>query len=326
VPKRTNLKQRVIAQLRTLLADDGWEVTESKILTDAVTGQDREVDVVVERTLVTDEHVVVSVEVRGQRRKVTVPEVEGLIRKHEHLSTTTLVIASWSGFVLTAHPLIESAGGWVMAVEIEPVEDGEPLTMRTKTYEGRPAQLDVEVAQSDGRVEFSRAVPMDVEVYDAGRQLLCNTEQLVARIVHTPEANAHFLRAVFPGDLDHVQMTLVVVPADPIYVLEAATEEYLPITKLRMAYDIFVKIGTVDFERMRHGRHEFGHALDVVLGTPICFVVTDLDHPNGATLNAAPAPVGTPDPSPSGSAESDSDGQTAAHRRWDRHGRSASPP
>lgn len=68
---------------------------------DRLSGRQREVDIVVRRTVGGNE-VVVSVECRGQRRKATVEWVEQMEAKHSTLPTSKLVLFSISGFTPAA--------------------------------------------------------------------------------------------------------------------------------------------------------------------------------------------------------------------------------
>ena len=67
------------------------------MLTDRVTGAQREVDVVI-RSKVEGREVVVSVEAADRTRKADVEWVEQLIGKHRDLSTDTLALVSQAGF------------------------------------------------------------------------------------------------------------------------------------------------------------------------------------------------------------------------------------
>jgi hypothetical protein len=96
VPKRTNAFQELAAILHTKLGP-GWKVTESTLLTDRVTGEPREVDVVAKAKVATYE-LCISIECRDHKRPADVTWVESMAKKHEHLPTSKLVLWSRSGF------------------------------------------------------------------------------------------------------------------------------------------------------------------------------------------------------------------------------------
>jgi hypothetical protein len=77
------------------------KVTESKELTDLVTGNKREVDVCIE-TEVAGHAVLISLECRDSARKQTVEWVDQMHGKHSSLPTNQLVLVSRSGFTRNA--------------------------------------------------------------------------------------------------------------------------------------------------------------------------------------------------------------------------------
>lgn len=100
MPKRTNAFQELAAILHTKLAP-GWKVSESLLLTDAVTGDLREVDVVAQARVGIYE-LCISIECRDHKRPTDVIWVESMAKKHEHLPTSKLVLWSRSGFTKAA--------------------------------------------------------------------------------------------------------------------------------------------------------------------------------------------------------------------------------
>lgn len=105
MPKRSNLFQRLITILHERL-DSSWNVTESKMFLDSLTGEEREVDIVLESNLGSHK-IVLSIECRDQKRKADTPWVESMAKKHESLPTSKLVLWSASGFY---EPAIRKAG------------------------------------------------------------------------------------------------------------------------------------------------------------------------------------------------------------------------
>jgi hypothetical protein len=100
MPQRSNLYQKLVLLVHESLIPD-WEVTESEMLTDLVTGMAREVDIVAKRNIM-GHQLVLSVECRDQSRPASVTWVETLSKKHEHLSTSKLVLWSRNGFTRQA--------------------------------------------------------------------------------------------------------------------------------------------------------------------------------------------------------------------------------
>ncbi|MCD6565729.1 MAG: hypothetical protein J7K53_07265 [Bacteroidales bacterium] len=101
MPKRSNDFQKIILHLQSLTAP-GYEVKESKFLKDSITGQMREVDIVIESSIA-GYNSIVSIEVIGwQKKKGDIEWVERMACKHNTLPTSTLVLVSKSGFTKNA--------------------------------------------------------------------------------------------------------------------------------------------------------------------------------------------------------------------------------
>jgi hypothetical protein len=121
VPRRSNLFQDIVAIVHQHMAED-VTVEESAMLEDRVTGEQREVDVVIRGAVGHD--VVVAVEAAGRSRPATVEWVEQMIGKHANLLTDKLVLVSQSGFTPQARKRAESAG--VVALAPVDLEKGDP--------------------------------------------------------------------------------------------------------------------------------------------------------------------------------------------------------
>ena len=94
MPKRRNFFQDVVTILYEHL---GGEVKPSAMLIDQVTGQRREVDVLITAE-VAGQPILVQVEATARGRKGTVSWVEEMLCKHADLGTNKLVLVSESGF------------------------------------------------------------------------------------------------------------------------------------------------------------------------------------------------------------------------------------
>jgi hypothetical protein len=104
MPKRSTEFQKLVYLARKHSAIDSI-VTESKILIDATTGEEREVDVYIEST-VDGLPVNISVECTECERPATVEWVERMKGKHEDLPTDVLFLFSRNGLT---EPAIEKA-------------------------------------------------------------------------------------------------------------------------------------------------------------------------------------------------------------------------
>jgi hypothetical protein len=117
VPKRNQPFQRLIAMVVELV-EDGEEVRESVEFPDPVTGQPREVDIVVVRGKLNGQPVRIGIECvdhsssqKKTKPKADVPWVEGQDNKHRRLGRVDkLLLVSKTGFWSTATQVAESLG------------------------------------------------------------------------------------------------------------------------------------------------------------------------------------------------------------------------
>jgi len=100
MPKRSNTFQRLALLVHERLGE-GWNVDESHMFTDLITGEQREVDIVAQ-TVVGTYPLFLSIECRDHSRPADVLWIEGVAKKHEHLPTSKLVLWSRSGFTKAA--------------------------------------------------------------------------------------------------------------------------------------------------------------------------------------------------------------------------------
>lgn len=113
MPKRTNTFQQVVAILHQHLAG-GAEVEESAMLVDRVTGDEKEVDVVI-RSTVAGQEMVLGVE--ATKQKASRPWVEFMIEKHRNLATNRLVLVAERGASRPAYRYAASAGAVLFVPE-----------------------------------------------------------------------------------------------------------------------------------------------------------------------------------------------------------------
>ncbi len=96
MPQRTNRFQRLVALINATLASQS-HLTESAMLRDTVTGEEREVDVLI-RTRAANYEVAIGIEVVGLSRPAGTPWVEKMRGKHENLPIDKLILVSETGF------------------------------------------------------------------------------------------------------------------------------------------------------------------------------------------------------------------------------------
>jgi hypothetical protein len=116
MPARSNLFQDVVAILPEHMAE-GATVEESAFLTDRISGEDREVDVVI-RSAIAGYETLVSVEARAVKRPADITWVEQMVAKHASLPTHQLVLVSAAGFTAQARRYAETNGAVPLSPEV----------------------------------------------------------------------------------------------------------------------------------------------------------------------------------------------------------------
>ena len=167
MPKRSNEFQRVVYLIKICLAN-GAVVTESDMLRDRHTGDEREVDTTIRGSVGGDE-MVVSVECVGQSRPADVGWVERMVGKHSALPTNLLVLASRSGFSQTALRAAESAGATTVSLDETPQAVEAKLRdrvsgLRMLSYRLAIRNVSMDVVATAGRRNRVSALP-DNNVY-----------------------------------------------------------------------------------------------------------------------------------------------------------------
>lgn len=109
MPKRTNTFQRLVKLLHERLVDETWEVNESEMLVHSLNGEEREVDIVLryKPKIGNYEPVLISIECCDRKKPADSTWIEQLVKKHEFLPTSNLVLWSSNGFYKPALSLAE---------------------------------------------------------------------------------------------------------------------------------------------------------------------------------------------------------------------------
>ena len=100
MPRRSNQFQRLVLLINRILALDA-RVVESAMVTDKITAEQREVDVLI-TTNASDYEVNIAIEVVGRGRKADTPWVESMHSKHASLPTDKLILVAENGFTSPA--------------------------------------------------------------------------------------------------------------------------------------------------------------------------------------------------------------------------------
>jgi hypothetical protein len=173
VPARSNFFQQVVLLLHRNTAG-APAVEESAMLLHRVTGEKREVDVVI-RSTTAGYPLVVSIEATSLRRPADVGWVEKTRAKHEHLETNQLVLVSESGF--TPQALDLAAHHRILALAPVDLEGDDPAgeivnklpALWPKLLALTPVNIRVHVARPDGSEGWFKAEPDHTLFFDDGQ-------------------------------------------------------------------------------------------------------------------------------------------------------------
>ena len=193
MPKRSNAFQNLFHILHRQLAVNAT-VTESKMLLDNVTGQEREVDIVIE-SVVAGHKVTMGVECIATKRKSCVEWVERMRGKHQNLPTDKLILVSQSGFYKSASKKAHFYGIETISLGEAVKADWTKIVGKTERlffeYYDNTARYYVEMKCDDGRIEKWAPPNQQVVILDDG------TEGTINQAVNTIVASEQVWKHVF---------------------------------------------------------------------------------------------------------------------------------
>lgn len=121
MPKRSNIFQRLVLLLHERL-DKRWKVSESEMLINSLTSEEREVDIVC-RSKLGEHEIIVSIECTDTKRPASSPWIEAMAKKHDFLPTSKLVLWSANGFYKPAIALAKKLGIEIVSQDTEISEE-----------------------------------------------------------------------------------------------------------------------------------------------------------------------------------------------------------
>jgi hypothetical protein len=161
MPKRSDLFQDVVAIIHRHMAGEA-EVEESAMLVNRLTGDVREVDVVI-RSQVAGHPVTVAVEATSGKRRANVGWVERMVGKHQNLPTDRLVLVSEGGFSAKARELAQREGAIALSPkDLEGENPSAQIVGRLKSLWPKllaltPERFRVFIERADGTAGWFRA-------------------------------------------------------------------------------------------------------------------------------------------------------------------------
>jgi (2Fe-2S) ferredoxin len=235
MPRRRNLFQDVVAIIHLHMAG-GAVVEESAMLRNRLTGEEREVDVVV-RSQVAGHPVTVSVEATSGSRRATVEWVERMVGKHRNLPTDRLVLVAEGGFTTQARMLAERENAIALAPEdIEGPDAAAKIVGRLKSLWPKllaltPERFRVNVERPDGTNVWFQGLPDNTLFTEDGTP-----------VAYLNDTAHHLIRKRFPEIADQIGMNKIADDLDRWFVLETAPHGTTPDGRV----SLFVQYAEVD--------------------------------------------------------------------------------
>jgi hypothetical protein len=200
MPKRSNDYQRLVYLVKSHVSV-GATVTESKFLKDLVSGEDREVDIVIEAN-VGGHPMVLSIECIDRSRRAGKSWVEEMHSKHERLPTSKLVLASRAGFF---EPALRKAASWghetLSFANVSERMLGSFLAgftdVHTTMVSLTPGTTEIEVADSYGNL-FITEIDSKTIIFDEAGKPLSTIGNAVELIFNSNSSAAPILDSATP--------------------------------------------------------------------------------------------------------------------------------
>ena len=304
VPKRTNLFQEVVAIIHAHMAGDAM-VEESSYLPHIDTGQQREVDVVI-RSKVAEYEVIVSVEATRSGRKANVEWVERMLKKHEKLPTSQLVLVSEAGFTPSAE--IQAKAAHAVTLKPEDLATADPAFVVVNALPALwPKQLSVTpdaatliVRTPDGACKHVRDVPPDALLYlENGEPFL----PLAAFFRATYEANIKKVHeqiglAQMTENLDRyfvfgIEPVIVKVGGEDTRVCArwelSQPPELHEIQNIEFTGTATIRVGQIPLHHKRLGEITYAYGTGQLGRDPVLLVVTEDESGPKFTMRQPPA-------------------------------------
>jgi hypothetical protein len=301
VPKRSNLFQDVVAIIYEHLAGDASK-QESAMLPNRLTGEMREVDVVL-RSKTAGHETVIAIEAASRSRRATVDWVEQMIGKHKNLPTDKVVLVAEAGFSKQARKL-------ATAEQMDPltpanVAGDDPAyeivnsipSLWPKTLQLIPESARVWVTRADGKlVWFKAPANLDLLLDDGVVRF-----DLVTFVKHTHSANLPQIfdqlgLAQIDADLD-ARFVIQVGPPVTIGIDDAPRQlfvrwegpeghELQPIHRIAIDGEAVIRVSEIKLEHRRLGEIDVSYAFGegMVGGRPALVVASEGEHGSMLTV------------------------------------------
>lgn len=278
MPRRTNDFQAVVYFIKRYLAPEAV-VVESAMLRDRLTGEEREVDVLVSGDL-GGHSLTVGIEVRDHARPQGVEWVEQMHAKHSRLPVNQTVLVSRTGFTKSAYGLADKYG-------IELVTPGQPLDPQGPLGDLR-VQVEFKEIHSLGGASIHALIEeSEIPVtLNYGHHLYTDDGDLVELVgewVAKKRAGADMAEAVAKADPGEALLVLLTdfedeeVPegSSLLHLRVADSGNLVPVRKIRADFPVRVDVSQIPLKWLRLNDGEFAVGEGTFMGARALVVTTD---------------------------------------------------
>ncbi|KSZ56153.1 hypothetical protein Z045_24820 [Rhodococcus pyridinivorans KG-16] len=288
------------------LSEQDTTVTESKMLIDAVSGQEREVDTCVE-ALVAGQRIVISIECRDHARPQTIGFIEEMKSKHEFLPTNRLLLVSSSGFTASARARAKDHNiGLVQpGPDLRSEVEGKLNRVWVKSFALSPRRIKVNL---EGQLEGEGALPendLGDELFLSDGTQMGSLRELVEAAITGLNVDNDAMRDALEGEGEfEVGLDLMAAPdaVPPLYLRRKGSVTG-PLHRVRSAVILgraSVKVAPMDLTSavLRSADHAasaepvsppYAHGRVVLGDKEVLFVVTEGDGDSRTQMRVKPA-------------------------------------
>lgn len=306
MPKRTNLFQDVVSIIHEHLAGDA-EIERSGMLRNRLTGEEREVDVVLRARSGPGYETVIGIEAAGRGRPAAADWVEAMVAKHQNLPTHQVVLVSENGFSDQAKTL--ALAEKMVPISPEVLDDPDPAlkvlnslrSLWPKAVNLTPIRAEVEVdVPGEGIVTVQAPKDLDIFAEDGSHiELLPLVKALLeANIARTTDQielqniaedmDAYTVITVGPGwtiKLDGEQRSLYVERT-----VEGQKPELLRIDGMKITAKIVIQVSEIQLQTRRLAEIDVNYAFgEGLIGDREALIVVT-EGESGAKLSVQLAP------------------------------------
>jgi len=279
MPKRTNPFQQLVHLIEHQLAPHEATVTESKEFVDQVTGQKREVDVVIE-TKVGIHPFIIGIECRDRKKPAYTPWIEEIAGKHQDIGVINKTITvSSSGYYKPA--LDKAKQRKIVPLTLKEAEESDWVRYTNRLATLREMTIQSTLVQcKEVRVQVLPPSPPpyppppalgseeDTIVYDAADNPVGNVKQLVDSVIHTdPNFRAHIEeKATSSTD---VLFDFMIWALDELYFVFDASGTKHRLAQLVLRGECRLEASPVSLNTANYGSASVLHGAGEHMGQPI---------------------------------------------------------